>query len=132
MDTASVETQDEYGDEMVDATEKEIDGRSFDLANCPNVVNTALKVAETEYDLTDVAYLGAAGVVPPAAVVPSSFTTRNLTGRPEGKDRLDRAGRAVGRWAQWAGIRSWACGRGRHKLTMSEARAWLEDVDKPA
>lgn len=48
---------------------------------------------------------------------------RETLPRPKGKDRLDRAGRAVGRWAQWTGIRSWTCGRGRQKLTKSEAQA---------
>lgn len=60
MNTASVEPQGEYGDEMVDATKREIDDRSFDLEKRPSVVNMALKVAQTEYDFTDVAYCGPA------------------------------------------------------------------------
>jgi hypothetical protein len=112
MDTASIEEQGEYGDEMVDATKREIDDRSFDLENCPNVFNTAFKVAQTGCDFTDVAYLGPAGVVPPAAEVPSSSTTRSPVA-PRVKRQTRRRRRR--RWPlgamsrnQVMGLRRWA------------------------
>jgi hypothetical protein len=53
--------------------------RRFPGVRRPNEVNTALNPAETENGLTDIAYVGPASVVPPAAVVPSSSKRRNPT-----------------------------------------------------
>jgi hypothetical protein len=53
----------------------------------PNEVNTALNPAETENGLTDIAYVGPASVVPPAAVVPSSSNKKPYSASSE---RLNR------------------------------------------